>query len=91
MMDALAVRPPLDDLYDFIGKIRSYPISIEKLQDSARRLGATDEVISFYDSFTPRMTFRNKDELLGCSEQVDVMRAERSDMPEEVERSPEEY
>jgi hypothetical protein len=37
------------------------------------------------------MTFRNKDELLGCSEQVDVMRAERSDMPEEVERSPEEY
>lgn len=90
-MDALAARPPLNDLYDFIGKIRAYPVSIEKVQTAARRLGATDEVISFYDSFTPRMTFRNKDELLSCSEQVDVMRAERSDMPEEVERSPEEY
>jgi hypothetical protein len=90
-MDALAARPPLDDLYDFIGKVRGYPVSIEKLQASARRLGATKEVISFYDSFTPRLTFRDKNELLGCSEQVDVMRAERSAMPEEIERSAEEY
>jgi hypothetical protein len=91
MMHALAANPALEDLYALIGKIRSYPVSIEKIVDTARRLGAPQDVIEFYASFRPRLTFHDKDELLGCSEQVDIMRAERSDMPDEEERSPEEY
>lgn len=91
MIDVVTARPPLDELYDFIGKVRGYPVSIEKLLTTARRVGASPEVIKFYDSFMPRRTFRDKDELLGCSEQVDIMRAERTTMPKEEERSPEEY
>jgi hypothetical protein len=90
-MDALAASPPLEDLYEFIAKVRGYPISIEKLLASARRLGATEEIISFYDSFMPPMTFRDRNELISCSEQVDVMRAERSAMPPEIDNSSEEY
>ncbi|MBX4188549.1 hypothetical protein KW792_00420 [Candidatus Saccharibacteria bacterium] len=90
-MDALSITPPLEDLYIFIDKIKSYPISSAKLMDTARRLDAPKEVINFYGSFMPWRTFKNKDELIGCSEQVDIMRAERSGMPKEEERSPEEY
>ena len=90
-MDTLTARPPLEDLYEFIGQVKGYPVSIEKLLAMARRLGAPDEVVSFYASFRPHRTFHDQDELLGCSEQVDIMRAERSTMPQEEERSPEEY
>jgi|GEM_PF-1282114 len=91
MMDALTVKPALDDLYGFIDKVKSYPISVKEVISTARRLGAPKEVINFYTSFRPNLTFRDKDELLGCSEQVDIMRAERPTMPQEEERSPEEY
>jgi len=91
MTDVLTARPALSELYEFIAKVKGYPISIESLVDTARRLNASDEVLKFYAGFRPRLTFRDKDELLGCSEQVEIMRTERPDMPQEIERSPEEY
>lgn len=90
-MDAMIVQPSLEDIYALAGQVRDYPVSVEELVDIARRSGASEEVISFYDSFMPWMTFHSQDELLGCSEQVDIMRAERSEMPREEELSPEEY
>lgn len=90
-MDVLTLKPALGDLYGFIDKVRSYPVSVEEVINTARRLDAPKEVVNFYTSFRPNLTFRDKDELLGCSEQVDIMRAERPSMPQEEERSPEEY
>ena len=91
MPDALTIKPPLNDLYSFINKVKSYPISVREIVSTAGRLGAPKDVINFYASFLPSLTFHDKDELISCSEQVDIMRAERPTMPPEEERSPEDY
>lgn len=89
-MDAIAAQPALNDLYALIDKISRYPVSATDIVAAAKRRGAPEEVVGFYDSFMPWLTFHNKDELIGCSEQVDILRAERSAMPQEEERAPEE-
>lgn len=89
-MDASTIKPSLRDLQDFIGQVPTYPVSAESLLAIARRIGAPQEIIDFYGRFRPRLTFRNHDDLLSRSEQVDIMRAESLMMPREEERAPEE-
>lgn len=90
-MNTATATPRLDDLYGFIGSVRKYPVTVEKLVDYARRSDAPAEVVNFYESFHPGMVFPNKEDLISRSEQVDIMREESADMPQEEERSPEEY
>lgn len=90
-MDTLTAQPALDDLYAFIEKISGYPVSIKDVVTTAKRRGEPKEVVGFYDSFMPWITFHDQAELIGCSEQVDIMRAERQTMPREEENSPEDY
>lgn len=90
-MNTATATPKLEELYGFIGKIRKYPIPVGRVIELARRSGTSREVIDFYKSFHPGIVFLNKDELVSRSEQVDIMREESADMPQEEERSTEEY
>lgn len=80
-MEAAVAKPPLNELYDFISQVNAYPISVQQLLELAQNLKAPRPVIDFYQSFGRSLVFRDKDELIGRSEQVDIMRQEEQDMP----------
>jgi hypothetical protein len=90
-MATLAIRPSLGELYRFIAKIQDYPITVRELLQRARELKAPLEVVDFYRSFDHDQVFLDEEDLTSRSEQIDIMRAEEADMPQEEERSPEEY
>lgn len=90
MLNALAIRPPLTDLYKLIDKVPKYPLSNRQLIDLAAKSKAPKEVVDFYKTFSDR-TYESREELASLSEQVDMMRHEEAEMPQEIERGPEEY
>jgi hypothetical protein len=85
------ISPPLQEIYNFIAKVPAYPVSVGKLLELGRDLKVPDEILDFYDRFSHGLVFKSKDDLIGSSEQVDIMREEGTAMPAELERSPEEY
>ncbi|HSW78418.1 MAG TPA: hypothetical protein VLF88_00150 [Candidatus Babeliales bacterium] len=89
-MQAIAT-PSLNDLNGFISKVSTYPVTVKELLTIAKRIGAPKDVISFYQIFDPQIKFKNEEDLSTSSEQVDILRQERNEMPREEERSPEEY
>lgn len=90
MSSTLAIRPPLSELYSLIDKVPKFPVSNRQLVDFASKTKAPKEVVDFYKTFNDRV-YKNRDELVSLSEQVDLMRQEEADMPPEVELSPEDY
>ena len=90
-MNSALITPRLDELYGFIDRVKEYPMPVDRLVNIARRSGAPSDIVGFYKSFDPAVVFANKEELVSRSEQVDIMREESADMPQEQERSPEEY
>lgn len=90
MLNVLAIRPPLTDLYRLIDKVPKYPVSNRQLISLAAKTRAPKEVADFYRTFTDRV-YKNRDELVSVSEQVDMLRQEEAEMPQEIESGPEEY
>jgi hypothetical protein len=89
-MNALVARPALSELYDFIAKVDSYPISVNQVIDLAGRARAPKPIVDFYKSFGRHQVFDDKEDLLSRSEQVDIMRQEERDMPRDDLSVPEE-
>ena len=89
-MTTLALRTPLDELYDFLSNVQSFPVSVSQLLALARKAKAPKSVIDFYETFHSEQVFQNKEDLICCSEQVDILRYQSDDAPQETERSPEE-
>jgi hypothetical protein len=89
-MNTLAARPALDELYGFISKIDTYPVSVEQLVDRAKKVRASKPIVDFYKSFGGRQIFDDREDLLSRSEQVDIMRHEERDMPRDDLNVPEE-
>jgi hypothetical protein len=83
--------PTLEELNGFISKVSSYPVTVKELLQLATKTGAPKKVINFYQIFDPQRKFNNEEDLSTSSEQVDILRQERIEMPLEEERSPEEY
>jgi hypothetical protein len=79
MLNVLTIRPPLEELYNFIDRVPQYPVT------------PPQEVREFYKSFDQGLSYDNRDELTTVSEQVDFLRQEEPEMPAEIELSPEEY
>lgn len=80
-MDTLVSRPALGEIYDFINKVDVYPVSVNQLINLARRVRAPKPIIDFYGSFGRHQVFKDEDELLSRSEQVEIMRQDERDMP----------
>ena len=89
-MNTLVARPALSEIYDFINKVDNYPVSVNKLMNLARRVRAPKPVIDFYGSFGRNQVFKDEDELLSRSEQVEIMRQDELDMPRDGLNVPEE-
>lgn len=90
-MQTISSNPQLKMLDSFIAKINKYPVTVSELLQIARDMNAPKAVIDFYERFAPWLTFFDRDELAGRSEQVDIMREEAPAMPREEENSPEDY
>lgn len=88
-MITMSAQPSLGQLYAFINKVPAYPLSIQRLIRFADQTGAPKEVLNFYSLFARDQIFDDKDDLVGRSEQIQIMRSE--DMPMEKEVAPEEY
>lgn len=80
-MILLASQPRLADLHHLINDIRSYPISIRRLLGLASRKQVAPEVIDFYKNFPENIIFKDRDDLLARTEQVEILR--RENQPEE--------
>jgi hypothetical protein len=91
MLNVLTIRPPLEELYNFIDRVPQYPVTPRQLVQLASKLKAPQEVREFYKSFDQGLSYDNRDELTTVSEQVDFLRQEEPEMPAEIELSPEEY
>jgi hypothetical protein len=78
-----SAQPSLNQLDGFIDRVRSYPVSVAQLISLAREAKAPSQVINFYRSFAPDRVFTDKEDLAGSSEQVDILRQERPEMPKE--------
>ena len=90
-MTTSIMQSSLSELYGLIAKVRAYPVSVDQLIKLARDNDAPGEVINFYQTFDPDQVFKDQDDLTSRSEQVEIMREESQEMPQEEERSPEEY
>jgi len=82
-MDTVITNPSLSKLYSFIGNVRGYPISVHQLLGLAREKQVSKEVTEFYGAFDPDRTFKDRDDLTAATEQVEIMREESQDMPQE--------
>jgi hypothetical protein len=91
MLNVLAIKPPLNDLYKLIDKVPKYPLSNRQLVNFASKVRAPKEVVDFYRTFNDSRIYKNRDDLATISEQVDLMRQEEAEMPREIERGPEDY
>ena len=77
-------RPSLNELYGLINQVPSYPLSIKKLLKLARDTGASKEVLGFYKAFSNDQVFDSQDDLAGRTEQLEIIRHDKSDMPRET-------
>lgn len=90
-MGILVIKPTLNELYGFIEQVRSYPVSTGQLLQLAGDIDAPKPVIDFYKAFRGDQVFADRDDLTGRSEQLDILMQEEDEMPQELERAPEEY
>lgn len=89
-MNTLVARPGLSELYTFIDKVDIYPVSVSQLIELARSVRAPKPIVDFYKSFGGGQIFKDQEDLLSRSEQVDIMRQEELDMPKDGLAVPEE-
>jgi hypothetical protein len=82
--------PGIKKLRELIDKIPGsrYPITVEQLVDFAHRQGVDWTVIDFYKTFPEDQVFRNKQDLLARSEQVELFQEQDEDLPAETLHSP---
>lgn len=83
----LATQPSMNQLYYLIDRVPRYPLSVQKLLQIARDIGAPKEVVNFYQSFGNQV-FKNQDDLAVRSEQVEMMRRDEATMPHEAPTVP---
>jgi hypothetical protein len=86
----MQAQPSLTQLNRLIKMVPAYPISVEGLLHLAKTSRQPKEVLDFYKTFRRDQVFEDPDDLQNRSEQVDVMRQERNEMPKEWEVAPEE-
>lgn len=91
MLNALTIKPPLDDLYKLIDKVPRYPLNNRQLVEFASKIRAPKEVINFYRTFNEARVYEDRNELMTLSEQIDLLRREEAEMPPEIERGPEDF
>lgn len=84
-------QPSISELNRFIRQVDVYPVSAKQLQGLARRKKAPRRVVEFYRTFAPDRQFEDREDLAASSEQVEVMRQEESQMPQEDEQATEEF
>lgn len=89
-MATMAITPPLSELNRFISSIRAYPVSVRQLLQRAQEKRAPQEVRQFYEAFDQDRVFSDKDDLAVVTEQVEILREENQEMPQEEFVSPEE-
>jgi hypothetical protein len=82
-MVTLSAQPSLNQLDGFIARVRTYPVSAAQLLKLAREAKAPPQIVNFYRSFAPDRVFMDEEDLSGSSEQVDILRQERPEMPKE--------
>jgi hypothetical protein len=82
-MISLVSQPSMNQLYRLIDRVPRYPLSVQKLLKLALDTGAPDEVVNFYKKFASDQVFDSQDDLAGRSEQLEIMRHDKSDMPHE--------
>lgn len=87
----LQSQPSLAQLNNLIKRVPAYPISVSGLLDLARSSRQPKEVLDFYKTFRQDQVFDDPEDLQSRSEQVEMMRQEEKDMPQELEKAPEEY
>ena len=83
-MPTLTMQPSLNQLYDFVSKVRSFPISVGQLLELAEKKGEPRTILNFYSSFPRDEVFTNQDDLTGRSELVEIVRRDEADMPREA-------
>jgi hypothetical protein len=90
-MTTIAIQPSLNQLYSFVSKIRTYPISVRQLLKLAAEKGEPKTVVEFYRTFPEDQVFEDEEDLAGRSEQIGIMRQDEKDMPKEEQVATEEF
>jgi hypothetical protein len=75
------INPTLSELQRLIDKVPRYPLSISQLLKIAKEKGASSQVRHFYQKFANDRVFTSRKDLLNITEQVEIMRSSRRDMP----------
>jgi hypothetical protein len=86
-MEAI-INPTLNELQRLIDKVPRYPLSIGQLLKIASENGASRQVRYFYQKFAKDRTFDSREDLLGTTEQIEIMRREGHSMPIEFPTVP---
>ncbi len=89
-MAIMTITPSLSELNRFIATISAYPISIRQLLERAHEGRAPRKVMEFYQAFDQDRVFSDRDDLAATTEQVEIMREESRDMPQDELAVPEE-
>lgn len=84
----LEEHPLLTDLHTLIDKVSSFPISTKQLVDFAAQQEAPKAVIDFYSAFPSDERFKDKDDLIARTENVEILHHQTA--PPEDMHSPEE-
>lgn len=87
-MVVVSELPSVKELDNFAESVESFPVHAKELADLAVAEGFNRRVIDFYRSFPQDQLFTDKDDLVGRSEQVQMMSVEEEDQPWEVTLSP---
>ena len=74
----------LTDIHSLIKHVPSYPISVARLLELARKRRVNTEVISFYKAFPENVVFEDKDDLDAKTEAVQIMQSENPPAEDEV-------
>jgi hypothetical protein len=77
-------QPRLNDIYQLAEQVPRYPISVKVLLDLARQKRMNRKVISFYEAFPKDEVFTDKDDVIGRTEAVEIMRSEDPPLEDEV-------
>lgn len=70
----------LDSLKDFISGIK-LPADAPTLTKTARQRSADRSVVQFFASLDPFVSFKGADEVLERAEEVNILRAQRHEVP----------
>lgn len=77
-------QPRLNDFYRLADQVPRYPISVKVLLDLARQKRMDRKVINFYETFPEDGVFTDKDDVIGRTEAVEIMRSESPPLEDEV-------